>query len=146
MRRRRGSFLASPSHRPNFRFMTDPGPPRLNNLPRLKHFRRKLRSHLTPAEAKLWTSLKAKQLDGHRFRRQHSIGDYILDFYCAASKLAIELDGQAHDSAMAAEYDHERTLFLQATGIRVMRFENKTVFDHPDWLLKQIREALAEES
>ena len=83
--------------------MTGSDPPRLNNLPQLKHFRRKLRSHLTPAEAKLWTYLKAKQLDGHRFRRQHSIGGYILDFYCAASKLAIELDGQAYDSAMAAE-------------------------------------------
>jgi len=49
---------------------------------------------------------------------------------------------QAHNSAMAAEYDHERTLFLQATGIQVIRFENKTVFDHPEWVLEQIRTAV----
>jgi len=58
---------------------------------------------MTPAEAKLWTYLKGKQLEGRKFRRQHSVSQYILDFYCPASKLAIELDGQAHNSAMAAE-------------------------------------------
>ncbi len=115
---------------------------RLNNLPQLKHFRRKLRSQLTPAEAKLWTQLKRKQLENKKFRRQHSIGHYILDFYCPASKLAIELDGESHNSAMAAEYDHERTQFLKATGIRVIRFENKTVFEHMEWVLAQIQNAL----
>ena len=63
---------------------------------------------------------------------------------CSLKKLAIELDGQAHNRAMAAEYDHERTLFLQATSIRVIRFENKTVFDHPEWVLEQIRTAVNE--
>jgi len=66
---------------------------RLNNLPALKYFRRKLRSKMTPAEAKLWTYLKGKQLEGKKFRRQHSVSRYILDFYCPSSKLAIELDG-----------------------------------------------------
>ena len=117
---------------------------RLNNLPALKHFRRKLRRHMTPAEAKLWTYLKGKQLEGRKFRRQHSVRQYILDFYCPASRLAIELDGEAHNSVIAAEYDHERTLFLEATGIRVIRFENKTVFDYPDWVLEQIRTAVNE--
>lgn len=115
---------------------------RLNNLPSLKYFRKRLRGHMTPAEAKLWNHLKGKQLEGRKFRRQHSVGQYILDFYCTSSKLAIELDGEAHSSAMAAEYDHERTLVLKATGIRVIRFENKTVFDHPVWVLEQIRSAL----
>lgn len=122
--------------------MSDADSKRLNNLPSLKHFRRKLRSHMTPAEAKLWTYLKGKQLEGRKFRRQHGVGHYILDFFCPSSKLAIELDGQAHSSAMAAEYDHERTLFLQATNIRVIRFENRTVFDHPEWVLEQIQTAL----
>jgi len=117
---------------------------RLNNLPALKHFRRKLRRHMTPAEAKLWTYLKGKQLEGRKFRRQHSVRQYLLDFYCPASRLAIELDGEAHNSVIAAEYDHERTLFLEATGIRVIRFENKTVFDYPDWVLEQIRTAVNE--
>ncbi|MGJ8654742.1 MAG: endonuclease domain-containing protein [Opitutaceae bacterium] len=122
--------------------MPDVDEERLSNLPSLKYFRKKLRSHMTPAEAKLWTYLKNKQIEGRKFRRQHSVDNYILDFYCPASKLAIELDGQAHDSAMATEYDHERTLFLQATNIRVIRFENKTIFDHPEWVLEQIRKAL----
>ena len=52
---------------------------------------------MTPAEAKLWTYLKGKQLEGRKFRRQHSVRQYILDFYCPASKVAIELDGQAHN-------------------------------------------------
>jgi very-short-patch-repair endonuclease len=99
---------------------------------------------MTPAEAKLWTYLKGKQLEDGKFRRQHSVRKCILDFYCPASKLAIELDGQAHKSAMVAEYDHERTLFLQATSTRVIRFENKTVFDHPEWVLGQIRTAVNE--
>ena len=111
----------------------------INNLPQLKHFRRKLRSHMTPAEAKLWTKLSRKQLEGRKFRRQHSVGGYILDFYCPTEKLAIELDGQAHDSAIAAEYDQERTQFLQIFGIEVLRFENHSVFEHPDWVLDQIR-------
>jgi very-short-patch-repair endonuclease len=122
--------------------MSDADQERLNNLPALKYFRRKLRSNMTPAEAKLWTYLKGKQLEGKKFRRQHSVSRYILDFYCPSSKLAIELDGEAHDSAMAAEYDHERTLFLLATNIRVIRFENKTVFEHPEWVLEQIKTAL----
>jgi very-short-patch-repair endonuclease/restriction endonuclease S subunit len=111
----------------------------LNNLPHLKTFRQELRNHLTPAEAKLWTMLKGKQLDGRKFRRQHSVGNYILDFYCPAEKLAIELDGEVHNSAQAAEYDRERDLFLAHTGIKVIRFENKVVFQNPDGLLAEIR-------
>ena len=69
---------------------------RMNNQLILKTFRKELRSNLTPAEAKLWTYLKNKKLGGRRFRRQHSVGGYILDFYCPTEKLAIELDGQGH--------------------------------------------------
>ena len=83
----------------------------LNNHPELKTFRRELRSHLTPAEARMWTYLKNKQLDGRRFRRQHSIGGYILDFYCPSEQLAIELDGKPHFYAEAIEYDRERICF-----------------------------------
>jgi len=111
---------------------------KIHNLPKLKHFRRKLRSQMTPAEAKLWTKLSRRQLAGRKFRRQHSVEAYILDFYCPSENLAIELDGQTHDSHMAAEYDHERTLFLQTFEIEVIRFENCTVFEHLDWVLEQI--------
>ncbi|WP_051296293.1 Eco57I restriction-modification methylase domain-containing protein [Eisenibacter elegans] len=110
----------------------------LNNLPHLKTFRKELRNNLTPAEAKLWTLLKGKQL-GRKFRRQFSVANYILDFYCPSENLAIELDGQGHFEATQAEYDAERDLFLLHTGIKVLRFENKLVWDNPDGLLEEIK-------
>lgn len=112
----------------------------VNNLPHLKTFRKQLRNNLTPAEAKLWSLLKGKQLDGRKFRRQHSFANYILDFYCPEERLAIELDGQGHFDASQADYDYERDLFLKEFGIRVLRFENKWVWDNPEGLLEQVRE------
>ena len=111
---------------------------RLNNLPALRTFRKELRHHLTPAEAKLWTYLQRSQLAGRKFRRQHSVGGYILDFYCPAECLAIELDGAVHDSEMAQLYDEERDLFLRHCGIRVLRFENSWVFLQPEEMLTEI--------
>ncbi len=111
----------------------------LNNCPELKTFRKELRHNLTPAEARLWSYLQRKQLDGRRFRRQHSVGGYILDFYCPQEWLAIELDGQPHFSVEAAEYDRERELFLAHFKIRVLRFVNRTVFDNPQGVLSCIR-------
>ncbi|MFN3315949.1 MAG: Eco57I restriction-modification methylase domain-containing protein, partial [Raineya sp.] len=115
------------------------GQEQLNNLPHLKTFRKELRNNLTPAEAKLWTMLKGKQMDGRKFRRQHSFANYILDFYCPEERLAIELDGQGHFEATQAEYDRERDLFLETFGIRVLRFENKWVWDNPDGLLEVVK-------
>ena len=112
----------------------------INNLPHLKTFRKTLRKNLTPAEAKLWTMLKGKQLQGRKFRRQHSVANYILDFYCPAENLAIELDGEVHNNPAAAECDRERDIFLAYTGIKVLRFENKFVFNNPDGLLAYIQQ------
>ncbi|HRN91206.1 MAG TPA: DUF559 domain-containing protein [Ferruginibacter sp.] len=111
----------------------------LNNLPYLKTFRKELRNNLTPAEAKLWTLLKSKQLDGRKFRRQHSFLNYILDFYCPEERIAIELDGQGHFEATQAEYDRERDFLLESYGIRVLRFENKWVWDNPEGILDCVR-------
>jgi len=69
---------------------------KINNLPNLKQSRKDFRNNLTPAEIKLWKCLQNKQLDGKKFRRQHSIGSYIIDFDCPSEKIAIELDGQFH--------------------------------------------------
>jgi very-short-patch-repair endonuclease len=113
---------------------------KLNNLPHLLTFRKKLRSNLTPAEAKLWSMIKNSQLDGRKFRRQHSFGGYILDFYCSSEKIGVELDGEVQYNAAAAQYDHERKLFLLYFGIKVIRFENKVVFESPNWLLDRIRQ------
>ncbi len=111
---------------------------KINNLPHLKTFRKELRNNLTPAEARLWTMLKGKAVKDRKFRRQHSVAGYILDFYCPEEKLAIELDGQGHFEATQAEYDRERDLFLETFGIRVLRFENKWVWDNPDGLLHEV--------
>ena len=107
----------------------------INNLPHLKTFRTELRNNLTPAEAAFWKAVQNKKLGGKKFRRQHSIGNYILDFYCPAEKLAVELDGQAHFGDKGREYDYERRLFLEHFGIRVLRFENKLVFEDLEWVL-----------
>jgi very-short-patch-repair endonuclease len=111
----------------------------VNNLPFLRTFRKELRNHLTPAEAKLWTLLKKSQLDGRKFRRQHSVGNYILDFYCPGERLAIELDGAVHNTESAQEYDRERDLFLNYFGIKVLRFENKLVFQQAEVVLMEIK-------
>lgn len=112
---------------------------RLSNLPHLKTFRKELRNSLTPAEASLWKLLSKSQLEGRKFRRQQSIGNYILDFYCPSERLAIELDGESHNSPEAVEYDKERDLFLNATGIKVLRFENKWVYEGTEQLLGAIK-------
>ncbi len=113
---------------------------RIHNKKELIQFRKKLRNNLTPAEAFLWKHLKAKQLDGKRFVKQHSIGNYIVDFYCASEKLIVELDGQVHQNHTAMEYDEKRTMFLNGLGYKVKRFENKMVFDNLRSVLMEIRE------
>ncbi|HEX8657008.1 MAG TPA: endonuclease domain-containing protein [Hymenobacter sp.] len=102
--------------------------PSLNNLSHKKEARRTLRNNLTPAEARLWSALKSAQLQNRKFRRQHSIGEFILDFYCPEEKLAIELDGASHFTATGNLTDAARTAFLNSVGVRVLRFENKLVW------------------
>ncbi|MEZ5343935.1 MAG: endonuclease domain-containing protein [Pyrinomonadaceae bacterium] len=112
---------------------------RVNNLSYLKKYRQKLRNNLTPAEATLWRYIKDKKLDGRKFRRQHSIGKFILDFYCPSEKLAIELDGNRHFDNVTREFDIDRTAYLSKFEIRVLRFENKTIFEEMDWVIGHIR-------
>ena len=116
----------------------------LHNKPELKKFRKSLRKNLTPAEALLWKALKGKQLEGRKFRRQHSIGNYIVDFYCPAEKLAIELDGQPHFTLEGEEKDRRKTKFLNSVGIRVLHFENKLVWELPNMVLERIVEEFQE--
>ncbi|MGB5418321.1 endonuclease domain-containing protein, partial [Algibacter sp.] len=80
-----------------------------HSLKHLKSKRAELRKSLTPAEAFLWKHIKARQFEGRRFTRQHSIKNYIVDFYCAKEKLIIELDGEVHNNQLAQEKDEERT-------------------------------------
>jgi very-short-patch-repair endonuclease len=111
----------------------------ISNLPYLKTFRKELRNNLTAAEASLWKLLQGKKLEGKKFRRQHSVGNYILDFYCPTERIAIELDGQGHFETQQAIYDQERDLFLKYYGIRVLRFENKEVWNNSESLLEKVK-------
>ena len=77
---------------------------------------------MTKPEVVLWQHLREDKLSGLRFRRQHPIGSYILDFYCAAATLCIEIDGLVHASSEAAIHDERRTTWLESQGIRVVRF------------------------
>ena len=111
----------------------------IHNRIELKVFRKNLRNNSTSAEATLWLQLKNSQLDGRKFRRQHSVGAYILDFYCPAEKLCIELDGADHYTGNGEAYDEERTKYLNSLNIRVIRFENKEVFQAIEYVLGRIR-------
>lgn len=102
--------------------------------------RKELRNHATPAEAALWKILKNSQVGGYKFRRQHGIGSYILDFYCPLLHLGIELDGSVHDAPMADIHDEIRTNFLQEQGITVIRFKNEVVYRNPNAIVEEILE------
>ena len=113
-----------------------------NNKPELKQIRKSLRSHGTAAEATLWRILKNKQFDGWKWRRQHSIGNIILDFYCPKAKLGIELDGNHHFVTGGQIADEMKTVFLQDFGIKVIHIENKLLWQMPDAILELIRREL----
>ena len=116
----------------------------IHNKKELLEFRMELRRNLTPAEAFLWKHLKAKQLDGKKFVKQHSIGKYIVDFYLASDKLIIELDGEVHQNPTAAAYDERRNNYLKSQGFTVIRFENKMVFENLTSVLMEIKENFKE--
>jgi very-short-patch-repair endonuclease len=109
------------------------------NLPSKKPFRKILRKALTPAEAVLWKSLQRRQLLGRKFRRQTSIGPYIVDFYCAECALVVELDGAAHFSITMDEYESARTRYLEREGLKVIRFENQELYDDIESVLETIK-------
>jgi very-short-patch-repair endonuclease len=111
----------------------------VHNQKSQKEFRRELRKNLTPAEAKLWKYLQNSQLDGRKFRRQHSVGQFIIDFYCPKEKLAVELDGNSHFNSVNEQYDIKRSEYLNSLGINVVRFENKDIFEKTEIVLKSIK-------
>jgi very-short-patch-repair endonuclease len=111
----------------------------LTNSTDLKPLRRDLRSHGTPAEAYLWGYLKNRQVGGLRFRRQFSIDNYILDFYCPEAKVALELDGEVHNAQI--EHDIARDKYLKERyGIIVVRYENRHAFERPRQIVEELLE------
>ncbi|RDJ00712.1 endonuclease domain-containing protein [Dyella solisilvae] len=99
----------------------------------LKHAR-VLRQATTEAEQRLWQHLRAGRLNGWKFRRQHPVPPYIVDFYCEAAKVVVELDGSQHK----AETDHKRTSFLASRGLKVLRYWDNEVLNETHAVLEAI--------
>ncbi len=113
----------------------------MHSLPQFKKERALLRNTMTPAEEELWRLLRKHKLGGRKFRRQHSIGNYIVDFYCASERLVIEVDGSVHDAAEAKASDQVRNEKLQQLGYIVLRIRNDEVFEAPELVLQKIAAA-----
>src|SRR5215472_5525857 len=135
VKRREATFLA-PNCSP-----TAVSPVKIN-APSKKKFRKTLRNSMSVAEAVLWKSLQRRQLLGRKFRRQISIGRYIVDFYCPDCRLVIELDGDAHFSHNIDIYEDRRTKFLEKQGLTVIRFENQELKENLDGVLETIKRYL----
>lgn len=108
----------------------------------IKIFARQLRKNQTEMESRLWQYLRDRRLGGYKFRRQHPVSGYILDFYCPEKKVAVELDGGQHDLAEQMEYDQIRTDILEKMGIKVLRYWDNAVLQNLDGVLDDILEEL----
>lgn len=102
---------------------------------------RKLRSFLTPAEEQAWWLLRNRRLSGLKFRRQHLVGKYVVDFYCPQARLAVELEGSVHSQPSQTKKDKARDALLRRMGIRVLRLPNAMVMEDPETFVRKIREA-----
>ena len=111
---------------------------RITNLTAQAPLRRKLRTSSTKEEVALWKLIKGKQICGLQFRRQFSVGPYVLDFYCPKVHLCIELDGIQHHSEEEIKHDTQRTNFLKAHGIEVLRIDNNILWDCSDMVVATI--------
>ena len=104
-----------------------------------KALRRSLRAEIPNAEPVLWSKLRRRQMLGYKFRRQYSVGTYVVDFYCAELRLAIEVDGDSHFQAGVQPRDREREAFIKSFGIDFLRFRNVEVFEQ----LSEVLDAIA---
>ena len=99
---------------------------------------KKLRKKQTPAEALLWKILRSHKLDGLKFRRQHPLSRFIVDFYCHSLLLVVEVDGDIHLLKEVRQYDMKREERLKSLGLTVIRFTNEQVFTEPEVILEAI--------
>jgi very-short-patch-repair endonuclease len=112
------------------------------STPEVEAAAREMRKKPTPAEAALWEALRGKQVRGLRFREQHPIGRFVFDFYCAACKLVIEVDGEYHDDPDQQDRDKARTEYLNAGGYAVLRFRNEEILSDLPSVIARIEAAL----
>ena len=101
-----------------------------------------LRKSMTEAEELLWKKLRNRQVKGYRFRRQHPVGEFVVDFFCYEAKVIIELDGEIHNDPYQMERDKERTKILESLGLKEIRFRNDEVFNNPDEVVSKIADNL----
>ena len=106
----------------------------------IRVFAREMRGRMTDAETLLWMLLRNRRIAGAKFRRQHPVGRYILDFYCAEKQLGIELDGGQHGETI--DYDQQRDRWLQAQGIRILRFWNNQMLAETEAVTEMIFQAV----
>ena len=114
---------------------------KFSNLKREKPLRKKLRNSATPQEIIIWSRLRRNQLK-YKFRRQYSIGKYIVDFYCSEKKLIIELDGWQHREEKQERYDKQRTEFIESLGFKIIIFWNNDVNNNLEGVILKIEEYL----
>jgi very-short-patch-repair endonuclease len=112
------------------------------NRKEMEERRRSLRNQATITEVRLWECIHKKQILGIRFRRQYSIGKYIVDFYSPQLKLAIEIDGKSHDTQSKQEYDAIREKEIKQLGINILRFRNHEVLDELDNVVRKIEDTI----
>lgn len=112
--------------------------PKNFNLPRQKQTRRALRKHQTDAEKILWSKLRGRQFLEYKFRRQHGVGKYVVDFYCPAKRLTIEIDGATHYTEEEITSDRKRQAEIEQLGIRFVRVINIEVYKNLDGVLQLI--------
>ena len=107
-----------------------------------KQKRRHLRRNMTQAERMVWAKLRDKQMCDYKFRRQYSVGSYVIDFYCPALKLAVEIDGESHFEEGVEAYDQQRQAFIENFGIRFLRFTNREIYENLEGVLEAIRQVV----
>jgi len=105
--------------------------------------KRRLRSDMTGPETRLWSRLRARQLQGLKFRRQHGIGPYIVDFYCPEQSLVIEVDGDSHADVDQMLKDQLRDRYFQSLVLRVIRYFNDDIVKNLDGVLEDLAEKLS---
>ena len=112
------------------------------NKKRMKGRRRRLRDNQTEAEEQLWHLLRNRQCLGIKFRRQYSVDYYVIDFYAPVLQLAVESDGGIHNAPDQRAYDQNRTDYLEAFGITIVRLPNQLVLREPEKALEKIKTAI----
>jgi very-short-patch-repair endonuclease len=114
------------------------------NKSAMKQRRKTLRKNLSKAEAIMWNHLSRRQMNGYKFRRQHSVDQHVIDFYCPELKLAIEIDGDSHFMSGVEVQDKIRQEYIESFGIKFLRFTNEDVYKNIDGVCQTVYNKIEE--